>query len=351
MTNLSEEQLCSDHELMQLQAALEFKIFDWLKLTPFDSGALPLFGRGFFPWGALPYPKEHAELGKLLLETQKSSFEQMARAMAHFQSATLDHRQVPFTALFEQEGRWSKKTIEEACAAFLEAAQLPFVCNQRFCDAQLGMVSRRSESSSLILLGSGCKSGMGAFLHEGGGVINFGPQLVPTGNLSGFGLAGRGQDIELEDSEEGFRFRACCSLAAPSKRYVEPFRLWDSGCCGMWIKADSAGSLEHIELKLHLEGYRPLSAYCFSFFGKGEKALIAGSHHLSPRSLDRYSGPAQPLLFWGAGGGVTVHALDGVAHMEVVPLAGDESFWGADFLATYSLKAPDIRFLLTASAH
>lgn len=54
------------------------------------SGPLLLYDEGFFPWGAFPYPKAHAELGVALSKQEVNR--PICLKMAEFQLATLDHK-------------------------------------------------------------------------------------------------------------------------------------------------------------------------------------------------------------------------------------------------------------------
>jgi hypothetical protein len=343
--------LLEEHELLQATYALLAKRHHLepidLHFSPLSSGALPLFRKGFFPWRALPYPKEHAELGTRLVQLGEEKLQTIARQMAHFQEATFDHNHKPLYSLFQQERGASPSALEEANRAFFAALDLTHSPTYHFVDHTLCMVSRRSETATLLCVGSGCKSGMGAFLSHDAGIVNFGPQLLPLDNCAGFGLAGLAQKAEVQSQEERFSLSYLCRLAAPSPRHTPFAGLCDSGYCGLWIESEIEGGLNGISIKSHFEGLSPLNKIVFSFFGKGEGCCVAGSHILKPRSLDRYLGPAQPLAFSGRVGKVHIEATEGVGGMEIIPLAADNSFWGADFLVAFTLSAPTLAFRIS----
>src|SRR5437870_1853483 len=73
------------------------------------SGAVPLFKKGYFSWGQLPYPQEHAELGwaieKLGTLLQDKKLLQTARLIKKWQQKILDHNKEPLFSLFLQEGK------------------------------------------------------------------------------------------------------------------------------------------------------------------------------------------------------------------------------------------------------
>jgi hypothetical protein len=340
--------LLEEHELAQAAYALLAQRYGLKPFQPqllaLPSGAVPLLRKGFFPWGALPYPKQHAELGTLLVQLEDGKMQTIAHQMARFQEATLDHHKKPLYSLFQQEGAISRLSLEEANTKFFEAIRLTPSPTLQFVDHALGMLVKRSETATLLCAGCGCKSGMGVYLSYDAGIVNFGPQMLPLGDCGGFGLAGSAQKVHLQDEADHFSLSYRCRLASPNMRKTGFCNLQDSGYSGLWIEAEIEGDINGISLRTHFAGFSPLNRVVFSFFGKGEACFIAGSHKLNPRSLDRYQGPAQPLTFVGKEGKIRIDALEGRGGMEVIPLAGDDSFWGADFLAAYTLATPSIAF-------
>ena len=320
-----------------------------LQLSPLESGAVPLFRRGFFPWGALPYPKEHAQLGALLVQLEDPEAKKIATQMARFQDATLAHDQKPIYSLFAQENAAMRRPLEEANAAFFEALALTPSHTLRFADHDLGLVSWKSPTATVMCTGSGCKSGLGTFLQSDAGILNFGPQLLPLGNCEGFGLAGRAQKMNLGVSEENFSLSYTCRIGAPHSRETGYGHLKDSSYSAMWIEAEIEGSINRLSFRGRIETFQPIDKVLFTFFGKGSACLVSGTHKLKPASLDRYVGPPEPLIFSGTDSGVYLGALPTAARMEVIPLAGGENFWGADFLVAYTLSSPEVAFTLKKS--
>jgi hypothetical protein len=316
------------------------------KLSPLPSGAIPIYHNAFFPWGGFPYPKEHGRLGSLIARLSDSSMQKMAKNMFAFQQASLDHNLKPVCSFFEQEGRSTHSDLEKANANFFNSVGISPNPSSSFIDRSLGIVARKNNHTTIIGLASGCKSGMGTFLYEDGGIINYGPLLSSVGNCSGFGMAGRGQNIKIQEEMDNFFLSYFCRLAAPSQRHKSLASLEDSGFSGIWMHGEIEGNPKGLAIKCQFEGISALQQIKFSIFGRGSACIVASSHRLSPRSLDRYQGPSQSVKFMGEVGGVEIEAGEGVGKMEIIPLAGDNSFWGADFMATYMLCAPQISFYL-----
>lgn len=339
--------LLEEHELIRAAYVLLSKRigreYALPQFSQHPSGAITFFEKGIFPWGALPYPREHAELGSILSEMDQEECREIVSRMAQFQLATLDHQKRPIHTLFHQEKGCRYEELEKAVDLFFLLTKIEISSDHRFVDEKLGMVAQRSSERCCVLLGSGCKSGMGVFLHQDTGVINFGPQQLPLGDCDGFGLAGKAQQFNLQ---EDFSLSYRCRLASRSTRDTGFAGLKDSGYSAFWIEVESRGSLNGLEIDAHLVGFKPLSTLAFSFFGKAEACYVAGNHKLNPRSLDRYKGPAKMVELRGEKGSVLLE-VSGSSEMEIIPLAGDESYWGADFLIAFMGLASDLKIKLS----
>lgn len=336
--------LLKEHELLQAAYALLAQCPPNFTFSPLASGAIPLFKQGFFLWRGLPYPQEHAQLGALLAQLN----DPQAHAMVRFQEATLDHTKKPIASLFRQEEGGNEPSLQKANDSFFKSVgHIPSETFQ-FADHELGMVARRTGVGTVVCMASGCKSGMGAFINRDAGIINFGPQLAPFENCSAFGLAGRAQKIDLQDLSHQFMLSSICHLASPYMRETGFSHIKDSGYSGVWMKTRMVGNVSELSIESTFETLHPLDSCRFIFFGKGESCWVRGLHKLSPRSLDRYQGPVQGVALVGKEGKVQIETPKGSVGLEVIPLAGDENYWGADFMITYTLNASKVNFLLEA---
>ncbi|NGX54823.1 MAG: hypothetical protein KR126chlam2_00443 [Chlamydiae bacterium] len=332
--------LWQEHELAQALFALQCKSAGLpvpaLQLDQNQSGAIPLFCRGGFPWRALPYPKEHAELGRAL---SLLGYEESARKVAQWQKNTLDHRGRPIHSLFLQEGGCGYPELEAANRQLFEAVGEELCLDETITDSDFGLLGKRTEESTILSVASGCKSGMGVFLCQDGGIVNYGPQLLPVGECSGFGIAGLPQNLKLTDETLSYRTR----VAAPNARQTGFSHLKDTGYSGFWLEVDQKITPDMLQTKLALVGSNELDKVALTFFGRGDACYVAKSHKLIPRSLNRYQGPAQPITL---GDKVTLDLQEGASKMEIIPLAGDDSFWGADFLIAFTLTGLPVNFSL-----
>jgi hypothetical protein len=79
----------------------------------------------------------------------------------------------------------------------------------------------------------------------------------------------------------------------------------------------------------------------FSFFVVCDSLTVDGKE-IKPLSLDRYCGPAQRIIL--KKGEDTLH-FDGVSQkVEILPLAGEEFFWGANFMIAFELESNNKKF-------
>ncbi len=337
-----------EHERLQALHALKGQDSSLLNFSTLKSGALPLFGKSLFPWGALPYPEEHALLGALLAQIENER--PIAPGMRVYQQATLDHHQQPLQFLFAQEKGSSLQGLQKANADFFEALQVRPERSSQFIDQELGLIAIKTDISTLLCVGSGCKSGSGAFLYHDVGVVNMGPQLSPIGECLAFGIAGRAENLKLMQGEDEFALNFRSRLAANSTRSTGFLHLQDSGYSALWLEAEMRGNATQLHVNGQIIGTGSFEKGLFTIFGKGEVCSVARSHKLIPRSLNRYQGPVQQIHFESTLAKVSLEAPQGAVSMEVIPLAGDASFWGADFLVAYSLSEHAIELIISIEA-
>ncbi len=337
---------CDQHELAHALYALNCKQtqhpYPPLELLPKASGAVPLFRKGAFPWGALPYPRDHAELAHLCFLLGE---EELACKMARWQKNTLDHEGKPIFSLFSQEGSVSYTELEKANHALFASLDLDPTLYEDVVDLDVGMWGKRTDKMTLLSLATGCKSGMGVYLYGDAGILNYGPQLLPIGDCSGFGLAGKPENLQI--TQETFTYQT--RIAAPHDRNTGLSYLKDSGYSGYWLHTSQRRENSSLISHCQVLGSPDMSKVTFSFFGKGKACSVSQTHKLHPRSLDRYEGPPQPLAFEGDHGTVQLDFSKGASQMVIIPLAGDDSFWGADFLVAFTLNQPSTQFAFSAN--
>lgn len=305
-----------EHELLAALYALKGKIK--LEYEQLENGAVPLFKRGYFPWGALPYPREHAEFGLCLAHLGKK---EAAQKLAQWQQFTLDHQNAPLAAFFSQESQ-SYEALQTANRELFNKCPVEPIKEGFFYDEPFSFCGYKDLNTTILSFGLGCKSGCAIFMHKDVGIVNMGPHEVS------FGIAGKPKDLNYNISENKAEFSCQTQVAAPHPRKNI---LQDSGFSGVWLKAHHKLTPKSLDLSLAFESLLPIEQFGFSFFVKADKCVVANSHILRPQSSDCYEGPSTKIELRGKNGALILEAKE-ACKMKITPLPNENNFWGANFL-------------------
>lgn len=261
----------------------------------------------YFSWGALPYPHES-----------------VTHAAENWQRRfTVDHNGYPFAFLFCQERGYKPSSLPQRYE------------RGTFIDENYGLALHRGEDHSLLCAATGCKSGIGAFLKEGCGVINMGPQFLPLGETDDFGIVGRPAELQINHEDSRFSLSWRSPIAATHPRETGLPHLKDAIYSGMWALFNMTFREGTLCAEITIDGYRPLNTTLFSFFCKATLCQV-GDLSLRPCSLDRYEGPAQSITLHGQNNSLSLAISNPI---RVIPLAGGNAFWGSDFLIAAELSS------------
>lgn len=169
-----------------------------------------------------------------------------------------------------------------------------------------------SSSSRGVITLQGRRSSLGTFYAENIEVRAFGPQICPLSEPKGFGIerSFSGQDGWTNSS------------ALPE--------IW------LCVNQFFENGLDIRFLGLTRE--TPLN---FSLYVKAPHVKIE-TLQLTPKSLTRYQGESRPVIF---GDKLQIQSLL-PGKMEVIPLAGEGCFWGAEFLLSFEIHPLDARCIL-----
>ena len=163
--------------------------------------------------------------------------------------------------------------------------------------------------SSIAIGPSGEGGGLGAFHLNRLRLLNFGPHEGALDDFSQFGI-----DLYREGAKE---------------------KGWLRTRGGEWFFF--APTIGDGELSIKVDFAGKSAAHFIFFFTADSATLEGGKTLLRKRGLQSYRGRAIPLSF---------HLGDEVFHiepwqageMELIPLSGDQDFWGADFYLSYDLS-------------
>lgn len=396
LRHLQRISLWHDHQLFSVYHALVSFLVGQPNNPPqlkqHSNGACPLEDEGYRLWAEIPHPLFHAELGTLWClygdATGQMQYVEAAIKLAEWQRNTLDHYYTSFVGLLSREGEASERlllihnfllfnavarTAYRSDLAFIAQKQLerlsevadeesidipgysialeecfnekslPVVSGEYYLpsvllDQALALAGSRSSESSAVATLYGGKSGMGCYHHQDVKVISFGPQYMPLGDCSGFGLEGSErflkEHIKTLSSHNGeFTLEGTTRMSPHLSANGE-----ESTPSGNWIESKQKLKNGMLSIEAKFQGLFDPKELIFSFFVKCKNCVIDGDRTIRPRSLNRYHGKAAPLKLHGAENSIQLNAGQGHEEMHVIPLGGGDNFWGADFLVAYALK-------------
>lgn len=355
-------------------------------------GAALIELKEYSPWLALPYSPYHAEFGTLLsllaFLTEKEALKQTIERLAKWQLNMLDAHYLPFSGLFVQEkhGAFSSlllwnylffkgaavllnnKTYEAIAQAQLEqlnqsAEKAPFPIPplipliekiftknkdeevklpslpESIYDSSTALIGKRLNHYQTICTLHGGYTGLGCLRGRDTGIVTYGPQYLPLGECVGFGIEGNQlsdhglRKSVLKQHAHGFSLKGCVRLVNQPKN-VQTSALTQFK--GIWIEIEQEWKERQLDIKTHFLGIDEWKSVAFSFFVNASKGSVETGQALVPKSFNRYAGPAAQVEFEGTDC-LTISATGGFHSMEVIPLGGGDSFWGADFLVAYLL--------------
>lgn len=199
-----------------------------------------------------------------------------------------------FPCLWCSEKEFDEKKIQNELAKLEDIEKIPGWKPE--CD--LTLLQMGDCSAALTLDGKGTSLGM---IRSGIEVRAFGPQ---AGNLS-FGIEGKG-------------------MAQWTRT---------SGYKDVWLEMKPEIKKGVIELHFRFAGVSLEKPCSLAFYIKAESCEIGGEI-LRPKSLKRFLGEAQTVQF------EKKYLIQSAQphKVEVIPLAGENCFWGAEFLLNYSIS-------------
>lgn len=196
-----------------------------------------------------------------------------------------------------------------------------------------GFRSFCSGELELNLTCSGYHSGIGTLSKKDVKIVSMGPHLAPLGETTVFGihripmLKERAfKDIQSQNEDHRFNFSAWTRLVSDHSQ------LSDS-----WLWIQSEVSEQKCRLNFEIKHLKKQKQVYMTFFIKAKKATVSKNFHLIPGSLDRYLGKVEKVQFFSDKASFEI-ATNSQEKMQVIPLAGQDCFWDADFLLAYVLE-------------
>jgi hypothetical protein len=195
-------------------------------------------------------------------------------------------------------------------SSVLDSAVFPFCVQNNICinpakdvlqDPSIGYEMLKGEDAVIAISAAGWQTGAGAARIGDVEIPAFGPHLAPLSDGELFGIG---------PGEDGW-------FCAHAEKEV-------------WMRARGAAGCRSVSLSLDSVGVQPEKPMAFVFYIRADECM-AGGKVFKPRSLARYSGPADAVEFTAKSSKISFSTDPGLK-IEIIPLAGDNDFWGASFL-------------------
>ena len=163
-------------------------------------------------------------------------------------------------------------------------------------------------------------------------IVSMGPHYFPLGDLTRFGIYRIGDD--LSDIEES------TTRVAGWTKLIAGDRPFGSGAT--WIYFSVEKNESEIIMSANFENGKGEDPFAFVFFVKASEVRLNDKSY-SKGSLLNYAGASSPLELICENEKVLITPKF-KGPIQLIPLAGDESFWGADFLVAFEIHELDARY-------
>lgn len=390
-------------EEFQLETALRALCFCFLDLPikiiaphQLPSGAIPLEFGQHWPWADGPHSHFQAELGILwfILGILKDdpNFIDASKKAADWQLNTLDYHFSPFKGLYVQENDASsthllannyllfhsvgmdvigKKMLHELeLLADKTSVKIPpyavlmeaWIYRQKqtlgesvnplvkglptnIYDSQTVLAGYRSPEFSLVLTLSGGGTGMGAIHQRDVHLVSYGPQHMPLGDCRGFGIeTSENSKPEVSSKNDQLELKNIVRLASKPTNGIEKALFRYGKHSGLWMEAKQSFVKSKLNIEAMFLGISQFENIAFTFFARALTCYVDQTR-VNPRSIERYQGKSLPVRLEGEGEkGLKIQSIAPVDELHIIPLAGKDSFWGADFLVAYILSPNRINY-------
>ncbi len=211
----------------------------------------------------------------------------------------------------------------------------PSLPKETLCE-NLPLVGLRSKDVDIIATLSGCNSSMGALKFGSVEIVAFGPQVGVLGDGKLFGSIAQKHSQESSKvyrDEKHFCLNGLVGLPqnAPDKSYL---KMWQHPSSWLQMKIH----YQKNQLDIHAKPIGNLDELYFVFYIISEQCLIKGQKKFLNQSLEQFQGNASNVAFLDQPKIVTIEPCFEEGEMKIIPLEGESSFWGANYLIAYSLK-------------
>ncbi len=178
---------------------------------------------------------------------------------------------------------------------------------------------------NITLTYQGDHTGLGKIDFKQISVVSMGPHYFPLGELARFGIFRSGEDLsDIEMNRD--KIGGWTKLVAGDR----PF-----GSGATWIYFSAEKEPKKIKLSASFENGKGEDPFAFVFFIKADSIKLSDKK-IAKGSLSSYQGPNSQIECISGAETIAINSTI-KSPIQIIPLAGGEFFWGADFLVAFEI--------------
>lgn len=182
--------------------------------------------------------------------------------------------------------------------------------------------SFQADGFDLLFSFTGTNRGVGSIAFDQVRIVSFGPQVEDLGQVESYGITFKTSDtthIQLKEEEDSYACRGWSRLHGDKDTWVEHDFRYRQNVFDMFVSFESFHNVEKSILE--------------SFFVCADEVRVDG-RIVKKGSLNRYQAIARKVELV-CGDEVVVISLKSDVMCQVVPLAGGEFYWSANFIISF----------------
>ncbi len=194
----------------------------------------------------------------------------------------------------------------------------------------VGLIVDKLGNFSTYLTLSGINHSIGSILTQDVKILAMGPHFFPLGDLSKFGTfftidKDRIIPVSYEKNDQRTIIKGMTKIihSESNKSEIKP--------SDTWLELELMNEFNRLKMTISLMGEPCKLPLSFAFFVKSHDTEMIGNQQVKPKSMDKYVGPSQKVVFKGPSKNFTILPCF-EEKMHLIPLQGKNHFWGADYL-------------------
>jgi hypothetical protein len=233
-------------------------------------------------------------------------------------------------AQIARQESWDPNTFPVRLLVLVPSTMAPSIPNPYHPFAEeitVGLIKFANADMSLMAHLSGFNSGIFSIHKKEVAIVNAGPQVGAYDDLSKFGIS----------RTWGIKNRPFQEIIWEKTAYHCHLKGWTQlSALPLWVQLDARLQAGQVTVETTIQEKTVQEPLSMVLFLRCEKLILGGKHHLETGTLERYEGRALTLELQGGVEKMILHP-DSSLHMQVIPLAGGDHFWGAQFLVAFPI--------------